>query len=505
MSSADCARPTDVDDTNTHGIGLSVGTACAVAAVAGAVGVDAVLTRRSTLTFGPSSTVRLGDQPGDTGVVAGFADRIGEVVVAGDGLRYSGQDLVAAAAHCLIAEADQPDDPPIVLAHPAVHLPRVVNGQREALDRAGLGRVGLVASPVAVVAWLESEHGPLGEGLALVCEFGADNLDLTVVAFGAASGSDPIVGRPLRSTEFGGRHLTGVGEDSIDDRVSGSRELVADCLRVARVNVTDLDVVIVTGAAATDPVVEEVLSGAPGAAVVCEPAPGHAPACGAAVLAAATRSVTAATASAHPASVGRRALRVATAATAAAAMIAVPWLARDMTSIREPGAGSSVTAHAFELIEQPEPPRIPAARTTASSPAVSAVPVPQAAPAVAVPPAESISWVPRLVSIHAQPQLIEPSVEFTVEAEPLPTASTSAPRISAVTPVVFVPTSAPVATSTPPDPTESTPAPTDAPDPTTSPVEPPVTDAPSEPAPDPDDPALPSSSPSESEPPTSSP
>ncbi|PBC46892.1 hypothetical protein CJ179_28100 [Rhodococcus sp. ACS1] len=501
-----------MDDNNTHGLGLSVGTACAVAAVAGAVGVDAVLTRRSTLTFGPSSTVRLGDQPGDTGVVAGFADRIGEAVVAGDGLRYSGQDLVAAAAHCLIVEADQLDDPPIVLAHPAVHLPRVVNAQREALDRAGLGRVGLVASPVAAVAWLESEHGPLGEGLALVCEFGADNLDLTVVAFGAASGSDPIVGRPLRSTEFRGRHLAGVGEDSIDDTVSGSLELVADCIRVARVNVTDLDVVIVTGAAATDPVVEEVLSGALGAPVVCEPAPGHASACGAAVLAAATRSGTAATASAHPASVGRRALRVTAAATAAAAMIAVPWLARDMTSIREPGAGSSVTAHAFELIEQPGPPRIPAARTTASSPAVSAVAVPQAAPAVAVTPAGSRSWVPRLVSIHAHPPLIEPSVEFTVEAEPLPTASTSAPRISAVTPVVFAPTSAPVATSTPPDPTESTPAPTEStpaptvgPDPTTSPVEPPLTDAPSEPAPDLDDPALPSSSPSESEQPTSSP
>ncbi|OUS97649.1 hypothetical protein [Rhodococcus sp. NCIMB 12038] len=501
-----------MDDTNTHGLGLSVGTACAVAAVAGAVGVDAVLTRRSTLTFGPLSTVRLGDPPGDTGVVAGFADRIGETVVAGDGLRYSGQDLVATAAHCLIAEAAPPDDTPIVLAHPAVHPARVVNAQRDALDRAGLGRVGLVASPVAAVAWLESEHGLLGEGLALVCEVGADNLDLTVVAFGAGSGSDPIVGRPLRSTEFGGRHLTGVGDDSIDDPVAGTLELVADCLRVARVNVTDLDVVIVTGAAATDPAVEKILSAALGTPVVCEPAPGHASACGAAVLAAATRFVTAATASDRSASVGRRALRVTAAATAAAAMIAVPWLARDMTSIREPGAGSSVTTHAFELIEQPEPPRIPAARTAPSSPALTAVAVPQALPVEAVTPAESISWVPRVASIHAHSPLIEPSVEFTGEAEPLPTESTYAPHISAVTPVVFVPSSAPVATSTPPDPTESTPAPTestpaptDAPDPTTSPLEPPLTDAPSEPAPDPDDPALPSSSSSESEQPTSSP
>jgi hypothetical protein len=157
------------------------------------------VSRRSTLTFGIQSTVRLGDDPGE-GVVVEFAHRPGEVLVAGDGYRYTGEDLIA-AAYCLVAEANPPEDVPIVLTTAAAHPRSARNAIRTALDRAGLGRVGLVAEPVAAVACLEFERGPLGDGLALVCNVDAGSLDLTVVAIGTAWRSDPIVGRPLRFDE----------------------------------------------------------------------------------------------------------------------------------------------------------------------------------------------------------------------------------------------------------------------------------------------------------------
>lgn len=104
----------------TRGLGLSIGTARAIAVSMSEDGTSTV-SRRSTLTFGTQSTVRLGDDPGGEGVVAEFAHRPGEVRVAGDGYRYTGQDLIAAAAYCLVAEANPPEDVPIVLTTAAAH------------------------------------------------------------------------------------------------------------------------------------------------------------------------------------------------------------------------------------------------------------------------------------------------------------------------------------------------------------------------------------------------
>ncbi|AII10480.1 Hsp70 family protein [Rhodococcus opacus] len=475
----------------TRGLGLSIGTAHAVAAVAGADGVDAVLTRRSTLTFGPSSTVRLGDPPDATGVVAGFPSRIGEAFAAGDGFRYTGQDLVAAAAHCLITETDTPDEMPIVLTHPAVHPARFVHAQRMALDRAGMARVGLVAEPTAAVAWYESEHGPLGDGLALVYDLGADSLDLTVVAFGAGSGSDPIVGRPLRSTAFGGRHLTGVPEESIAADLAGTVELVADCLHFAQVSVADLEVVVLTGGA-TLPALGELVSEALGVPIVCAPDPATTAARGAAVLAAALQCapIGTATRSMRPEPRKRWAAVV---AVAAAALLAAPLYAREAApnpAHSDIAASQTLSSGGFGVVEQAEPPHIPSRRAAGWTP-----PTAVEAPLEPV-DVDHIAYVPVVepvlvrVAAPAAPAVVDASSEsvsasVTSTSPAAPIGWTSIPRPPTVdttpTPTPAPETSEPTA---PPEPTPSdetpdteTPAPPD-PEPT-APTEP----APTEPVP----------------------
>ncbi|ABG99061.1 conserved hypothetical protein (plasmid) [Rhodococcus jostii RHA1] len=481
----------------TRGLGLSIGTAGAVAAVAGEDGVDAVLTRRSTLTFGPPSTVRLGNPPDGAGVTAGFTDRIGEAVAAGDGFRYTGQDLVAAAAHCLIAETATPDDTPIVLTHPAVHPARDVHAQRTALDRAGLARVGLVAEPVAAVAWLESEHGPLGDGLALVYDLGADSLDLTVVAFGVGSGSDPIVGRPLRSTEFGGRYLIGVPEESVQAALSGTLELVVDCLHFAHVSAADLDVVVLTGGAGTLSAVGELVSGALGTAIVCAPDPATTAARGAAVLAAASHCAPIGTAT-RSTTPGPRKRWAAVAAVAAAALLAVPLFARESAPNPAPSdiaASQPLSRGGFGVVEQAERPHIPSRRAAGWTPptAAEAPPEPVAVDYIAyVPVVEPVlvraPAAAAPVVVDAPTESVSASVTSTSLAAPLGRTLVSTPSPS--------PTSANPATSPTVDATATptflseTGEPTPLPEPTPS-DETPDTDTPAPPDPVPTEPTGP--------------
>jgi hypothetical protein len=61
----------------TRGLGLSIGSARAIAVSLNEDGTSTV-SRRSTLTFGIQSTVRLGDDPSGEGVVVEFAHRPGE-------------------------------------------------------------------------------------------------------------------------------------------------------------------------------------------------------------------------------------------------------------------------------------------------------------------------------------------------------------------------------------------------------------------------------------------
>ncbi|BAH55766.1 hypothetical protein MLGJGCBP_02600 [Rhodococcus sp. T7] len=453
----------------TLGVGVTIGTAYAVAATASADHpTESLLTRRSTLTLGPDSTVRLGDAPDGAGVLSEFAHRLGDVLVAGDGRRYAAQDLVAAAAHCVIAETHVAEDTPVVLAHPAVHSAHAVGELRAALDRAGLARVGLVPEPVAALAWFEAEHGPLSDGVALVCDLGADSLDLTIVSGGTNDGSDPIVGRPLRSTEFGSHR----SQPTVDELTS-ALELVADCLDAAGLYTSDLDLVLLTGAE-TPPGLRERLEGL-GAPVTCPPFPGSVSARGAALLAAASRYPI--VPPGHTVRRGRGGnLRVVAAVVLAAVALIVPWYASNVGSNARHDdtvvASPPPSQHGFRLVERAAPAPVPSA---------SAATVP-AAPATVALTANPVTPIPRMVAVTAPPipptlpTSIHPVIDFvdtTIEPSTRKTMSLSSVPSPAPAPAPApIPESNPVPTT---DPDESTP--TTEPRPTT---EPPATTLPDE-------------------------
>ncbi|MEU2004621.1 hypothetical protein ACH47B_26830 [Rhodococcus sp. NPDC019627] len=455
----------------TRGLGLSIGTTRAIAVSLSEDGTSTI-SRRSTLTFGTQSTVRLGDDPGGEGVVADFAHRPGAVLVAGDGCRYTGQDLIVAAAYCLVAEANPPKDVPIVLSTAAAHPRSAGNALRTALDRAGLRRVGLVAEPVAAVACLEFERGPLGDGLALVCNVDAGSLDLTVVAIGSASRSDPIVGRPLR---FDARRAT---PPLTNDRIP-TLELVADCLSMAEVTCDDLDVIVVSGESAADPTVIQSLSQL-GRPILSCPEPGSMAARGAAALAAASSmdDVAAATGPRNP-----WPRRAAIASVAAAVVLAMPLLTRGS----EPDpvittATSGAPGLGVRLVEQSARPHVAPRRMTRDAPTAPAaveesvlpehgfaavVPIIGRAPVVVVPAA-----VAPPTDTHQTPDSDSPTSTPTTTVSAIPPLSPSPP--TSFPKPAPEPDPGPPAT---PDPAVDPTTPRPEPDPTTSPETPKPTPA----------------------------
>lgn len=462
----------------TRGLGLRIGTAHAVAATAADQhAAGSALTRRATLTFGPDSTVRLGDPPDNTAVLAEFAHRIGDVLAAGDGYRYTGQDLIATAAHCLIAETDAADDTPVVLAHPAVHSAHGVRELRAALDRAGLARVGLVPEPVAAIAWFEAEHGSLADGFTLVCDLGDGGLDLTIVSGGTDSGPDPIVGRPLRSTELGNYR-----SEPSREELTSMLELVAGSLDAAGLHASDLDLVLLTGAE-MPPGLRERL-GRLGAPVICAPHPGSASVRGAALLAADSRLPVVPPEHAVRQRRGSH-LRVVAAVVLAAAAITVPWYATNAgskTSTDDTAASQPSSQHGFRLVERAAPARVPSA---------SAATVPVAPATVAL--SNPVASIPLMVAITAPPiqptrlRSVEPYIDFPVELGT--TIEPSKPKPMSPSPALSPePKPKPAPTPTPTtEPHESTPTteppPTTPPDETETPPEPTEPSTPSDPGP----------------------
>ncbi len=268
------------------GLGLSIGTVNTVSALAEAGSAKAppgrrsaaqrspAITRRTTLTFDSTGMARVGMIPRHGRAVTEFADlsqpktnqaRIGHRAL-------TAADLIAVVAECLITEAHRDgraDGAGIMLTHPAGYTDGQVEQLRAALDAIGLSRVALVAEPVAAATWLEAERGPLMPGLALVYDLGGANLDITLVRVGAGRPRNPIVGVPIRSTEFGGRAfgalvaaraangtvpasssgaLTGVSADELRTiHIRSSLKLVYRCLRMADVTMADVDCVLVVG------------------------------------------------------------------------------------------------------------------------------------------------------------------------------------------------------------------------------------------------------------------
>ncbi|MBF6327055.1 Hsp70 family protein [Nocardia transvalensis] len=277
---------------NTVGVGIGVG---AVNTVSAAVCADSSL---SVTTRPTAVAVDSG------GAVTDFADlaRRPETVTVG-GRLWSPANLTAALVGELLGSV--PPAAGVVATYPACYDDKQVALLRQAFDLTGARRVRLLPEPVAAVAWLEHEHGPLRPGFVLVYDLGATSLDVTVVE--VADGEDRrIIGSPLRSYDFGGRPLGAmivryVGEvmtpvdgelpSSVADsdelrgwHVRDSLAVVWDCLRAAQLSIGDIGRILVVGGAARAPEVARVLAEL-GPPVVMSADPGHCAASGAALAA----------------------------------------------------------------------------------------------------------------------------------------------------------------------------------------------------------------------------
>ncbi|WP_156371040.1 hypothetical protein [Nocardia arizonensis] len=256
-----------------------------------------VRTRRTALTYGDGRGFDLAGTE--------FADlsRDPAPVEAG-GRIYSPANLVASVAAGLVQGAGPAAG--AVATYPAVYSDKQVALLRQALDLSGSREVLLVPEPVAAAEWLEFEQGPLDPGFVLVYDLGATSLDVAVVRVGPDWTDHPVVGKPLRSYEFGGRPLGSLiaryaraatpdgmvaslpARDIEDLRVAHIRKsfgLVRACVRSSGRAFADIDHILVVGGAARPAEVSYTLTEL-GRPVVMSADPGQCCAAGAAHFAA---------------------------------------------------------------------------------------------------------------------------------------------------------------------------------------------------------------------------
>ncbi|WP_068154521.1 Hsp70 family protein [Rhodococcus phenolicus] len=186
----------------TAGLGVTIGSANAVAAATVLERPDdpTVLRRATTVRLHDDGTAELGHGSGSN-VFTGFVGRVGDPVgiLSADGTSWTGEDLTATAVSCLLHAS--PPHGAVTVTHPAMWAEHTVDALRGALDRAGLHGATLMPEPVAAVHWLDSAHGPLGDGVVVVYDLGAHSLDVTVLRTG---GEPELLGRPLSSDELSG-------------------------------------------------------------------------------------------------------------------------------------------------------------------------------------------------------------------------------------------------------------------------------------------------------------
>ncbi|MEV0294127.1 Hsp70 family protein [Nocardia sp. NPDC050710] len=293
----------------TVGLGLSIGSVNSAAAVAaGSATPTVVAERRTTVRFDGDGMASVGTVPRTAAVLADFADlmAVRDPLAIVDGRAVTGADLVAVVANRLIEDAAASGD--TVLAHPAVYHNDQVSALRQALDRAGLTAVRLVPEPLAAAAWMAPQDST--EEFVLVCDLGASSLDVAVVH--RDTRDTRLLGRPVRSYDFGGRPfetaLARYSHDLAPDvappragvvseadlvelcarHIGESLPLVLDCVRGADISIDDIGRVLLLGGAAHSAPVARVFADELGLPVVLGPEPGHTIALGAAVLAAAT-------------------------------------------------------------------------------------------------------------------------------------------------------------------------------------------------------------------------
>uniref|UniRef100_UPI0011DD254D Hsp70 family protein n=1 Tax=Nocardia brasiliensis TaxID=37326 RepID=UPI0011DD254D len=286
------------------------------ASVTGARTRPVVRSRRTAVTFDSAGGLRVGGIPQFTMAVTDFADlsRDPEPMVVG-GRIWSPANLVAAVVNGLRAAEPTAAESGAVATYPATYSGRDVALLRQALDLSGAGDVELVPEPVAAAEWLAAEHGPLEPGFVLVYDLGGTSLDVTVVRVGPDWDDHPMVGKPMRSFDFGGRplgamiaryaHEAGPGAATatsilsmvdIDGlraaHVHDTLEIVRDVVRSADLTLSDISRILVIGGASRPAEVARTLAEL-GRPLVVSADPGHTVAAGAALRAARTMALAA--------------------------------------------------------------------------------------------------------------------------------------------------------------------------------------------------------------------
>ncbi|WP_433726119.1 Hsp70 family protein [Nocardia sp. CA-129566] len=167
---------------------------------------SSVRTRRTAVTFDSAGGIRIGGIPQFTMAVTDFADlaRDPESMIVG-GRLWSPANLVAAVVNGLLESF--PPTAGAVAAYPACYSDKQLSLLRQALNLAGAADVMLIPEPVAAAEWLEHERGPLESGFVLVYDLGGTSLDVSMVRVGPDWDDHPIVGKSVRSYDFGGRPL----------------------------------------------------------------------------------------------------------------------------------------------------------------------------------------------------------------------------------------------------------------------------------------------------------
>ncbi|MFI7666024.1 Hsp70 family protein [Nocardia sp. NPDC049526] len=176
------------------------------AMVTGERPLSSVRTRRTAVTFDSAGGIRIGGIPQFDMAVTDFADlaRDPESVVVG-GRLWSPANLVAAVVNGLLESF--PPTAGAVATYPACYSDKQLSLLRQALNLAGAADVLLIPEPVAAAEWLEQERGPMEPGFVLVYDLGGASLDVSMVRVGPDWDDHPIVGKSVRSYDFGGRPL----------------------------------------------------------------------------------------------------------------------------------------------------------------------------------------------------------------------------------------------------------------------------------------------------------
>jgi len=209
----------------TAGLGIAVGTAnsrtASLSEAGSEVAEPALVTtsRPSVLHVAADGSVTFPDPPTDpAGIpVTGFVERVGDPVglLDDNGHVHRGEDLFAAAAARLIDAVESTGA--AAVTHPTAWTTYTVHALESALARAGIAAARVVPEATACVRWLESSRDLQGDGVVVVYDLGASALDVSVVR----TGTEPsILGKPIRSEDFGGTHFDHLVTRYVLDTVS---------------------------------------------------------------------------------------------------------------------------------------------------------------------------------------------------------------------------------------------------------------------------------------------